>query len=235
MSMEFLRYDCPLGRLVRTPLRLIPKDWMLPVLSGANRGRRWIVGAGVHQCWLGSYEREHMTRVLGFVTPGMTVFDVGAHAGYYTLAFARVVGDRRHVIAFEPDPTNLAALKRHIAVNSAGNVEIVAAAVSDRVGTIRFARDPSGYQGRIGEGDYSVASVRLDGYGAPDVVKMDIEGAEGSAITAASAILAQRRTRFFIALHGVSDDTVRAELQRHGYRFEMHWDVLHAWPDTGAG
>ena len=37
-------------------LRLVPPDARVPILQGRLRGKRWIVGAGVHGYWLGSYE-----------------------------------------------------------------------------------------------------------------------------------------------------------------------------------
>lgn len=166
-----------LGRLARWPLRLISRQTALPVISGPNLGARWVVGAGHHSCWLGTYERDKLAMVCNAAKPGMVVFDVGAHAGYYTIALARRVGPSGRVVAFEADAKNVENLRRHIAINKIVNVTVIAAAVSDRSGVVRFRRDAHGYQGSIAAEGETVRSVRLDEFGRADLVKMDIEGA----------------------------------------------------------
>ena len=35
-----------LGKILRLPLRLVPKHAIVPILKGPLRGKRWIVGSG---------------------------------------------------------------------------------------------------------------------------------------------------------------------------------------------
>ena len=42
--------------IARRALRAIPKETTLPVLSGPNRGKKWVVGSGDHGHWIGWYE-----------------------------------------------------------------------------------------------------------------------------------------------------------------------------------
>ncbi len=74
-----------LGRAMRLPLRLIPRHWAVPVIQGPLKNMRWIVEAGTHGCWLGTYEWEKAQRFAQEIRPGMVVFDIGAHAGFYSL------------------------------------------------------------------------------------------------------------------------------------------------------
>ena len=48
---------------------------------------------------------------------GMTVFDIGAHIGIFTLAAAKRVGKAGHVCAFEPSPETVRLLQRHVTFN----------------------------------------------------------------------------------------------------------------------
>src|SRR5262245_27460113 len=95
-----------LGRVIRAPLRLIPKQAVVPSLQGPLSGKRWIVGSGIHRMWLGSYEPSKMGLAAQCVRSGDTVFDIGAHVGIYTLLFSDRVGPTGRVIAFEPAPQN---------------------------------------------------------------------------------------------------------------------------------
>ncbi len=95
------------GKAIRLPLRLIPNNMVVPVLGGINRGMRWVTGAGTTSgCWLGSYEEDHVGALRQVVRPGMIAYDVGANAGFYTLALSRIVGDAGRVFSFEPDARN---------------------------------------------------------------------------------------------------------------------------------
>ena len=58
------------------------------------------------------------------VKPGMTAIDVGAHVGYYTLLFSRLVGEAGEVFAFEPEADNFEMLQRNIALNRPRNVTL---------------------------------------------------------------------------------------------------------------
>lgn len=221
----------PLGWLLRLPLRLAPSDAALPILSGPNRGLRWVVGAGNKSCWLGTYESSIAKSIAARVKPGMTVFDVGAHAGYYTLMLSRLVEPKGRVFAFEANPHNANKLRRHLRINSIKNVELVEAAVSDRSGTAFFDVDAGltkygsigakyGYMGELAESGIPVRSVILDDFPIPDLIKMDIEGAETRAFEGAPRLLAECRTAIFLALHDQTIDETPALLSRHNFLLE---------------
>jgi FkbM family methyltransferase len=57
----------------------------------------------------------------GHIQPGMTVVDVGANIGYYTLVFADLVGPSGRVIAFEPDPELFGAAVENVRWNEAAD------------------------------------------------------------------------------------------------------------------
>jgi FkbM family methyltransferase len=194
----------PLGRAVRLPLRLIPKTAILPILSGANRGLKWTVGAGTHGCWLGRYERQEIAWLLSQIDPDAVVWDIGAHAGYVAMACARRC---RRVVACEASPENVAFLRNHVTLNQLHNVSIVEAAISSRDDEfVSFGSAHDGYQGRIGGQGATVRTSTIDGLvaaglPAPSFVKMDIEGGEADALQGGIATLTQHHPSMLIAVH----------------------------------
>ena len=62
----------------------------------------------------GVYEPFETDLVQHEVGEGDVVLDIGANIGYYTLIFARIVGEGGKVFAFEPDPDNFALLKKNV-------------------------------------------------------------------------------------------------------------------------
>lgn len=176
----------------------------MPVLAGPARGCKWVAGSGLHGFWLGTFERDKRALFEQHVRKGMTVFDVGANVGYYTLIASKLVGPTGKVIAFEPAPRNLAYLRQHVEMNGADNVQIIDAAVSDRAGTARFD-DQESHQAHLAErGRIEVRTVAIDEQAlpAPDVVKMDIEGGELLAIPGMRATLVKATPVVFLATHG---------------------------------
>src|SRR5690349_6453088 len=67
------------------------------------------------------------------VEAGMTVIDVGANFGYYTLLFSEGVGERGRVLAVEPNPLAIHLLERTVALNGfSGRAEIIPNALGER-------------------------------------------------------------------------------------------------------
>ncbi len=79
----------------------------------------------------GYFEPYETTLIESVVKPGDVVLDIGANIGYYTLIFARLVGEQGRVYAFEPDPTNFQLLKKNIRANGYHNVVFINKAVAE--------------------------------------------------------------------------------------------------------
>lgn len=208
MNFSGLSRESLLGRLARAPLRLVPPEATMRIVQGPARGLRWIAGAGTHGCWLGSYERDTQQCLLSILEPGMTFYDLGANVGFYSVLAASVVGSQGRVVAFEPLPRNLGFLQRHVAINGLSQVTVVPSAVAARRGTARFTVHERGEMGQLAAtGGMEVAVTTLDDFvfsGAerpPDVIKVDVEGAECAVLEGARRTLREVRPRLFIAQH----------------------------------
>src|ERR1700730_7827667 len=120
----------PMGRLLRLPARVLPAGTVMSIRRSPARGMKWIAASSIHGCWLGTYELDKQVALQQFVKPGMTVYDIGAQAGFYTLFFSRLVGDRGGVFAFEPCPYEARFLLDHVRMNKLANVRVILAAVA---------------------------------------------------------------------------------------------------------
>jgi FkbM family methyltransferase len=167
---------------------------------------------------------------------GDVALDIGAHIGYYTLIFAKLVGDEGKVFAFEPDPDNFALLERNIRANGYRNVILERKAVSNLTGRVRLylSEESSGGHTLFAYHDrrqqLEVDAVRLDDYfkhytGRIDYIKMDIEGAEAEAIRGMPNLLRTHETLklvtefapHHIKMSGIEPEEFLKMLARHGF------------------
>lgn len=151
------------------------------------------------------YETEFLKKI---IKNGNIVLDVGANIGYWTLIFAKLVGDKGKVFAFEPDPENYRLLLKNIAANQVRNTIPIQKAVSNHNGkTTLFQSSDNKGDHRINDfyvfdGDdqrkkIEIECVTLDSVFKEqriDFVKMDIQGAEMLAIDGMTEILSRNPT-----------------------------------------
>lgn len=191
-----------LRRIVEPFVRALPKQTTIPVLSGPLKGTWWILRSGVLTYWRGVYEPELAGQIQRIVKPGMTCYDCGANAGYFTLLFSKLVGPSGHVFSFEPVPANAHHIRRHLSLNGCTNVTVIEVALGDTNGKVNFAS--GGAVGRIStEGEIEVDCRRIDSIGlpAPDVMKIDVEGAEERLVDGAEETIRRHRPTIFMSLH----------------------------------
>ncbi len=197
------------GELLRAPLRLIPRSTVVPILQGALRGKKWTVGSATHGCWLGSYEYEKQKALQREIKAGQVVYDIGANVGFYSLLASVIVGETGHVYSFEPFPDNLRELNRHLEMNHIKNCTVIGAAVSSAEGQATFDPSDNRCTGRLAAtGSIHVRTLTLDGLvlrkelRPPNLMKIDIEGAEYECLLGASDVIQRFQPVIFLATHG---------------------------------
>ena len=215
------------GKILRWPLRGVPTASIVPIMSGPARGFKWIVGASIHGCWLGIYERKKQKRFCAALKPDDVVYDIGAQAGLYSLLASRLVGPKGAVYAFEPLPRNMRFLKLHIELNEVTNISIFELAIGGTDGTALFADGPNPLQGSLSEsGLRSVRVAKLDTMFSkgllrpPSVLKIDIEGGGLEACLGARKLLETHRPSVFLAIDAASDYECCDFLRTLGYRID---------------
>ncbi len=209
-SLNAVAADSTFGKILRFALNRIPKSHVANVRGGVNQGAKWVVGTSIHRCWLGSYETDKQKLIQQIIKPGMVVWDVGANAGFYTLAFSRLTGREGIVYSFEPLGSNMENLRRHIKLNGLTNTRVVQCGLSDKEGLTGFDTSISHQKGFLSDScdSYLVPTITADGFLAqrpeavPDVLKIDIEGAESAMLEGARQLLITHRPLLLLALHG---------------------------------
>lgn len=139
------------------------------------------------------------------VKEGMTVIDIGANIGYYSLIASVLSGANGRIIAYEPETENHSFLLKNIELNKLSNVTSIKKALSNKEGTSDFyitEGNMSTYalvDNRSASKKISVPTITLDhslsslGITKVDVIKMDIEGAEPLALEGMKETLARNR------------------------------------------
>jgi FkbM family methyltransferase len=158
----------------------------------------------------GVYEPQESKFFIEWLRPGMTVLDVGANFGYFTVLAARAVGPTGIVHAFEPEPGNFALLVKNIATNGYSvRAHAHRLALSDAPGRGELFTDASNLGNPsltaknvpAGNGSTMVELVTLDAFladlggGRPrvDLMKMDTQGHEPRVIAGARELIERDR------------------------------------------
>jgi FkbM family methyltransferase len=195
-----------------------------------------IEGMAQELLFKGTHEPYTTALFKKLVKEGITVVDIGAHIGYFSLLAASLVGEKGRVFAFEPEPRNYAILIKNIELNGFNNVIPLQMAVSNETGKVKLflARDPSAHSlFRATEADrredftkfIMVNTVSLDEFFKGkdlhvDIIKMDAEGAEMMILQGMTQVLLRNDKLLLIAEFNPS------YLQNLGLSPQAYWNML---------
>jgi FkbM family methyltransferase len=180
---------------------------------------------------------------------GGIVWDVGAHIGFHTMGFSALVGDSGRVVGFEPNSSNRQRLERNLErnVDLAARIKILPCALSDRDGnsSLVISRDiesgassMSFLDGTTPSVDPGVARqwnkvvvpvrsadalVREGTAAAPDIIKIDVEGAELLVLQGAAEIVRTKRPTVIVEAHSAN---LAVETQRWLHEQDYEVQVL---------
>ena len=172
------------------------------------------------------------------VAEGNSVWDIGANCGTF-IAACKMSGKNLNVLAVEPDHFLIRVLTSNLDLYPfkllncavAQHSDILSLDIAERG---RASNSLSILKGRQDKGGTRykqlVSVVSLDflagKFEIPDIIKMDIEGAEIMALLGAAEIIGARKTQFLIEVDGAN----RAEMR--GFFDESKYFVDELWPDN---
>jgi FkbM family methyltransferase len=179
---------------------------------------------------------------------GKVIYDIGAHIGYHTFNFAHRVGLEGRVFSFEPHPLHLERIKVNLSRNTdlAVRVTLMPVAISNNAGYLEFfcteSVEGGGSSASFIEGastpfpksNYSqyraieVEAARLDDLVSdgrclpPDLIKIDVEGAESLVIEGALDTLRKYKPIILMEVHSLPNMLrVTTLLLSLGYSFDL--------------
>lgn len=230
-------------RLFRRVLDPLTDRIPVPVIGGPNRGRLWSLASAGSGYGTGRRGAAQIRFLRALIRPGDVVWDVGAHHGYVTLMAAAAVGESGVVHAFEPGERNARMLERHLGWNGARNAMPHRLALGAADGEADFGGGYTSKTQALGRGGERVivrrgASLVANGdVRPPDVMKIDVEGAEGDVLAGAAEILPSD-ARLMIAVHSAAADAAcREVLTELGFStfptdgLERARSGARGWPD----
>lgn len=182
--------------------------------------------------WLPSFTEPiaHLQRYIDFALlgPGDTAIDAGGYAGLTAMLLALQVGSKGSIITLEPDPVSAECARRNIfqfARRYGYGPTLIEAALWSSPGTLTFTNE-----GAMGSGateflrgrneTITVQAITLSDIAEQmrrvDYLKLDIEGAEGYALTDAGFFDAHH-PRITVECHLDNGPQITELLQGHGY------------------
>lgn len=181
---------------------------------------------------LGEYDKELFARIKALNLNNKVVYDIGSHIGYHSMAFATYVNNNGHVFAFEPNPTNVERAEEIMDLNPdlKNRVTVLNLALSNEVGSTKFLSTDdieggTSTGGFIDEANtlwerdryindigFKVREVKIDTIDnlvssnvvlPPDMLKIDVEGAEQSVLEGAQNTIIKYRPLIIVEFHSI--------------------------------
>lgn len=163
----------------------------------------------------GTNHNEGFSKLLELSEGSKTVFDIGAHIGLCSLPLSRVIHQDGIIYAFEPSSANLRFLKKNIELNKLKNVKVVPNLVGEKSDiSIPFyeSYNASGMNSLVSyknNGTYKKEykdQISIDDFCNknnldPDIIKIDVEGAEINVLKGLRNTAAQSKPKIILSAH----------------------------------
>lgn len=210
--------------------RLKNQDGMIQ--QGVGKGLRFNAGNSNAGFILGTSEPGVQHAMGQLIKSGMTVYDVGANIGFLSVIAARLVGSGGRVICFEPLPDNVLQIRHNAQLNDFTHIDVRQEALGAEDSEAQFLVSSESTWGKLAGlgsvpanqiGEITVKVKTLDsvlaseGLPIPDLMKIDIEGAEAAMLAGTSETIRRTRPILMIELHGTNTE-VSTILDGFGYR-----------------
>ena len=177
------------------------------------------------------FERKEIALINKMVKPGMTVLDIGANIGFYTLLLSELVGNKGKVYAFEPEKNNFKNLKKLCSKKK--NIVLNNVAVGEISGDIdlyiseKLNVDHRTYDNYENRKHHKIKCVSIDSYLGKakkiDFIKIDTQGFEYKILLGMKRLLqSSKQTVLFCEI-------LPTGLKNTGTSVKQMFDLLKKW------
>lgn len=231
------------------------KRKFISIFDGPLKGYKWSTAYN-YEYLTGDYEdRDTMETFCSWLTPEAVLYDLGANVGYYAFMANRYIS-KGTIYSFEPLPANIEVFKTHLQLNKGmmanNNIELLPYAVADTDKDVAFSNNDNAIEGNTyiesvmhtGSSKnlvvkcFSIDSLLEQGYKKPDVLKIDVEGAEYDVLRGAEKTLRRFTPNILLATHDCHLPGVQKQcvgfLQNLGYeltKLKSHNKVIDGLDD----
>lgn len=226
-------------------------DWYV-FTAGPLKGRRMYVdptGDWQKEMLSGNYDAFFVNYINKIKEKIKKVVDVGAHVGFSAMLFAELIGENGVVVTYEPNPVNIQRIKMNLRENPdlEKRITLKEIAVSDKKDEMdliyadsiengsssgSFIENAStifkkeDYEMKGGFKRIKIKTEPLDellkSHLIPDLIKIDIEGAEYLALKGAGEILSKYHPLLLIEIHSdFNRQEIQKTLEKFGYNIEI--------------
>jgi len=231
--------DHLIARLYIKTARYLFGQKFMKVMAGPLRGYRWTTRSS-YEYIIGNYEDPAVLETFcSWLKPNTVFYDLGGNVGFYAILANRFITEGK-IYSFEPLPAVRAVFEKHLAINQKllinNNISILPFAIADEEREISFSNNAKQQDGNTyikGSSVYAAAKdiiwvkafpidgLLQKGYEPPDIIKIDVEGAEYDVLCGAVNTLQQYKPNILLATHdchlpGVKDKCIDL-LQELGY------------------
>ncbi len=188
-------------------------------MAGRLKGYRWSTSSS-YDYILGEYEDPAtLNKFLSWLKPDTVFYDIGANVGYHSLIANSIIQSGK-IYAFEPMPLVREIFEEHMRLNSKliinTNIVLLPIAVSNEEKEVEFSNDAMHRDGNTyvrgsyifnGTGNkiivpcQSIDGLIAQGYKKPDIIKIDVEGAEYDVLMGAKKTVELYQPHILLATH----------------------------------
>ncbi len=198
--------------------RYILNRKFLAILGGPLKGYKWNTSCS-YDYITGNYEDGvALETITKWLHADSVFYDLGANVGYYSFLANKIIKNGV-IYAFEPVPRNTTIFQAHLKLNENKikyqNINLLPYAISNKDQIVVFSNDDDCAEGNsyvnssfytkrnntFEVKSYSVDSLVESGYNKPDIIKIDVEGAEYDVLLGAVKTLTQYRPKILLATH----------------------------------
>ncbi|NEP53985.1 MAG: FkbM family methyltransferase [Moorea sp. SIO3C2] len=184
------------------------------------------------QIWTGTYEVEFSILLANAVKPGDVCYDIGGFRGFFSGVLA--LAGAKQVCIFEPFPENCQQIQAVIDANPGlSALKLHEMALGEQSGNVEFLVMPESSMGKLASSSFQLEVqeqkkisvpiesidelIKVGSLKIPNLIKIDVEGAELSVLKGAFHTLKKAKPILFIEIHS-------RELSRDCYEFLKTFD-----------